>query len=384
MSGTTKATRTTTLSGAAGHLAEQIGWIASHLPTRPAIPILTGMRLQTTDDGWVNAHGTDHRVWAVADLDTDTDGPLDVVVPGRLLASLLVTLPRHLIVTLAIDPDQVRIACGPTRASIRTLPAEDYPEAPAWPEPVGVLDATHLAEAASRIVGAATTDESLPMLQGIHLTLAAQGAMLAATDRYRFAVATAPWTPTLDGEERERTALVPARTLHQAAKALARSETVTVGLNEKGDMIGLSGDGRRITTTLIDHEFPTWERTRKLLPETDVEVDADITDLIESVKRVSLFAESATPVRITITEPGLVVRAGTDEIAAAAADVDARVEADHELVIAMNPTFLAEALTSLPGSRVRFSIGPADRAVLIRPADEEETGLMWMLMPVRQ
>lgn len=379
----TTMTRTATLTGSAAHLADQIGWVASHLPTRPALPVLTGMRLTASSEGWASAQGTDYEVWTQADLEVDTDGPIDVVVPGRLLASLLATLPRTLMVTLAVDPDRVRVSCGPARAEIRTLPAEDYPQAPDWLEPVGNMNAQELAQAVARIHSAASTDEMLPMLQGIHLTLSEQGSQFEATDRYRFALATAPWTPTLDSDENAHTALVAARTLHLAAKALARSETVSIGLGE--DVLTLSGDGRRLMTRTLDTGgFPTWERTHQLVPEMDTEVIVEIAALLESIKRVSLFAERNTPVRIAISADGLVVRAGGGDVGAAAEDIEATVETDRDFTIHVQSAYLTEALAAIPGQHARLSIGPADKPFLARPGDEVEDGLTWLLMPVRQ
>lgn len=375
--------RTATITGSAAILADQIGWIASHLPTRPAVPVIVGVRLTATPDGAVTARGTDYEVWTQADLDVDADGPVDVVVPGRLLASLLSSLPRTLMVTLAVDADRVRVTCGSTRAEIHALPLEDYPDAPDWPEPLGTMDAAHLYQAVSRVVAGASTDETLPMLTGIHVTLSERDARFEATDRYRFALATAAWTPTLDGDDTAHTALVPARTLHQAAKALAKSETVNVSRTE--DMLSLTGDGRRIMTRLLDGEFPTWEgRTRHLVPELDIEVDVAITDLVATVKRISLFVERHQPIRLSIGAEGLVVRAGEGEAGTAAEDVDAQVDTDRDLVAHVMHGYFLDALAAIPGERVRLSIAHPERPFLLSPGDETESGLTWLLMPVRQ
>ncbi|QUX26346.1 MULTISPECIES: DNA polymerase III subunit beta [Nocardiopsis] len=379
---TATATRTATITGSAGHLADQIGWVAAHLPTRPAVPVLVGVRLSATPDGAVTARGTDYEVWACADLDVDTDGLVDVVLPGRLLSALLSSLPRHLMVTLAVDHDQVRVTCGPTRASLRTLPLEEYPDFPAWPEPLGTVDAHDLAQAVSRIVAAASTDVELVALTGIHLAFGPQGMQAEATDRYRFALATAPWTPTLDGDDTTHTALVPALTLHQTTKALAKSETVNIGRD--GDTVSLTGDGRRLMTRLLDGEFPTWERMHTLAQGQDIEVDVAITALRDTIKRVSLFAERTTPLRISITGEGLVVRSGSEDLGAVAEDVDAHVETDRDLVVHVQPHFLTEALAAIPGETVRLSFGHPEKPFLARPGDEEQSGLMWLVMPVRQ
>ncbi|MDE3722972.1 hypothetical protein PWG71_16405 [Nocardiopsis sp. N85] len=50
----------------------------------------------------------------------------------------------------------------------------------------------------------------------------------------------------------------------------------------------------------------------------------------------------------------------------------------------VQPDHLTETLAAIPGQRARLSIGPAERPFPIRPDDEEEHGLTWLLMPVRR
>ncbi|WP_306368440.1 DNA polymerase III subunit beta [Nocardiopsis sp. CC223A] len=122
----------------------------------------------------------------------------------------------------------------------------------------------------------------------------------------------------------------------------------------------------------------------KLAVGQDIEVDVEIAALRDTIKRVSLFAERSTPLRISITGEGLVVRSGSEDLGAVAEDVDARIDTDRDLTIHVQAHFLTEALAATPGERARLSLGHPEKPFLIRPGDEEETGLMWLLMPVRQ
>lgn len=382
------ATRATTLTASAGHLADRIGWVATHTNPNSVLPVLAGVHLAITADGTVATAG-DLDTWARADLDIDADGQGEVLVPGRLFASLLATLPPGRMVTLAISGDRVTVSCGATQASIRTLPVEDFPTLPAWPDRLGEMAAADLAEATRQVVDAADTDPACPGMCGIELTLSETGAMVTATDRYRFALATAPWTPVLANDDQEHKALVPAVLLNQAAKAMAKAgEQLGVGLatgEGTADVLALYGEGLRLCTRLISSQTVGWDRAQRFLPEMDTEITVAAADLVDAIKRVGLFAARGTAVRITITPGGLVVSAGADDESAASEEVDAQVDTDQdEIKLAVRPDYLLLALTTPRCERMRLSLGPVDRPLLVRTDDDEETGYMHIVMPIRQ
>src|SRR5438270_546116 len=107
-------------------------------------------------------------------------------------------------------------------------------------------------------------------------------------------------------------ALVPAKTLDDTAKTLGPlGGQVTIALARGGvgeGMIGFAGGTRRTTSRLLDGDFP---KVRSLRPDThSAQAKVPVSALAEVVKRVSLVAERATPVRLGFSEDGLVVEAG--------------------------------------------------------------------------
>lgn len=375
---------TVTLTASAGHLAAQIGWVASHLPARPAIPVLAGLRLEATGEGRVQVTGTDYEVWAAADLDADTTGTGVAVLPGRLLAQLLAKLPPAHMVHLEIEAERARLRCGPTRASLRTLPAEDYPAPPTWPTAIGQTDAATLARAVGRVAGAASTDHSLAALTGVHIRLASQGMVLTATDRYRAARDIAQWEPVLDNNQ-ESELLVPAATLAGAVKTLSGTVQVGITRNEWGhpEVLGLGDETRRLATRLLTHEqFPDADQlTTPTLDEHTAQVEVETTVLISAVQRARLFAAGATPLVLELDSDHLVVHGGAD-----GEDTDEQVPAQHTgkpLQIAFNGDLLLGAVGALRSERVRMVIASPTRPVVLLPQDEGDP--CWQLaMPIRQ
>src|SRR3954467_15106164 len=226
------------------------------------------------------------------------------------------------------------------------------------PEVAGTLGSDAFAAAVASVAVAAGRDDTLPVLTGIRIEIDGEDVTLAATDRYRLAVRTLRWKPV--DPALQATALVPARTLAEAAKSLTSGAEVTLALATGGTgegMLGLSGGSRRTTTRLLDGEFPKY---RSLLPHTAAATAAiDTNPLTETVRRVSLVATRTSPVRLSFSADGLVLEAGGLDEAEAAGALPASVGGEP-LTIPVHPTYLLDGLGAIDsdGGRVAFTRPP--------------------------
>ena len=194
-------------------LAEALAWVARALPTRPVVPVLSGLRLERGTGLTLSCF--DYEVSATAQIEAEVGEPGTVIVPG--CSPIYRSLPA-LAVEVATDADTVNLTCGSAEFTLFALPAEEYPELPAPPPLAGTVDGGVLGAAISQVVTAASRDDTLPMLTGVCLDIDGAALTLAATDRYRLAVREMPWEPVLPGLR--AAGLVPARTLADAARAM--------------------------------------------------------------------------------------------------------------------------------------------------------------------
>ena len=221
------------------------------------------------------------------------------------------------------------------------------------------------------------------MLTGVCLDIDGAALTLAATDRYRLAVREMPWEPVQPGVR--AAALVPARTLADAARAMTPGVPVTVafgpgapGPNRPDSrpqdeprpaegMISFGIGGRQLTTRLIGGEFI---RYRSRFPtEFGCRADVPAGPFTEAVRRVSLVADRASPVRLTFGPGQVLIEAQTEGRARAVETVPADFSGT-EPVIAFNPHYLLDGLVAaaVPGQPRphaargrRWRRGPATR-----------------------
>jgi DNA polymerase-3 subunit beta len=363
-------------------LADAVAWAARILPQKSQLPVLAGLRLDADSSGALRLSGFDYEVSAEAELDVMVAEAGSVLVPGRLLADITRSLPGQP-VEIATEGTRVQVTCGSARFTLPTLPLDEYPTLPDMPEVAGTLGSDAFAAAVTSVAVAAGRDDTLPVLTGVRIEIDGEDVTLAATDRYRLAVRTLRWQPA--DPSLQATALVPARTLAEAAKSLTAGAEVTLALASGGTgegMFGLSGATRRTTTRLLDGEFPKY---RSLLPDTAAATASIDTDaLAEAVRRVSLVATRTSPVRLSFSSDGLVLEAGGLEEAEAAESLPASFEGEP-LTIAFNPAYLLDGLGAIDSDEARQSFTAATKpAVLTGKASEDGKGdYRYLLMPVR-
>jgi DNA polymerase-3 subunit beta len=350
--------------------AEASSWVLRSVGTRATLPVLGGV-LVVAEEG-IRLAGTDLEVGAEATVEGAIDGQGRTVLPGRVLGEIARTLPPGT-VRIEAEGGQAKITCGSAEFTLRTLPTEDFPSlAPPADAPSGTLPAGEFATAVTQVTKAASRDEARPVLTGVLVESEAGKVTLAATDSYRLAIREIAWK----GPKPSLRRVVPARALSEAARAAENEDEVVLSLGET--QVSVIGKERRLTTRLIEGEFPNW---RQLLPEDQPNrLSVDREAFGEAVRRVGILAQQGTPVRLELGPSGVRLTAGTQDVGEAADLVDGKYEGEP-LVIAFNPTYLSDGLSVMEGSEVVLTCRDGLKPAVLRSPDS--ASFLYLLMPVR-
>lgn len=336
-----------------------------------SLPVLSGIRVQLMGDQ-LHLTGTDLELTISVEITVSGDGDGVVVLPGRLASDIVRALPAGS-VEIEVGDDEARIAAGRSEFSLRVLPADEFPRlTEATGEPV-TLASAELASALSQVVRAASSDDARPILTGVLLAAEAGGLRLVATDSYRLAIRDLPGTTVLaEGQH----VLVPSRALQELARVLSGAETLAVRLGEREASFEIGGT--RLTTVLIEGEFPPYERLIPQAQPNRLTVGREV--LLEAVRRVKLLAREATPVRLSMSNDGLELVAVTQDVGQAHESLDAKFEGT-ELTVAFNPEYLVQGIEVAPGDEVTIETVDALKPALLRVPEHPE--FLYLLMPVR-
>jgi DNA polymerase III subunit beta len=368
-----------------GALGEGVAFVSRALPSRPVLPLLSGMLIEASADR-LTLSCFDYEVSARISVAADVATPGSALVPGRLLAEITRSLPARP-ADFAADAGVVNLTCGRAEFGLVCLPMDDYPALPEVPEPVGAADSGLLAAAVAQVAPAASRDDTLPMLTAVCIDITGDVLTLAATDRYRLAARELSFVPSEPG--RRALALVPAKFMVEAARTFRPGVPVTLAFGSEGGqrrgqdaadqprpaegIVSFDSGDRRLTARLIGGEFIRYRNRFDDDFACRAELPAD--PIIDAVRRAALVAERAGPVRLSFGLDQVVIEAHAEGRARAAETVGAQFSGDQP-VISFNPHYLLDGLMAAAASGVRAATAgqqgePGDRG---EPGEQGEPG----------
>jgi DNA polymerase-3 subunit beta len=371
-----------------GALGEAVAFVSRALPSRPVVPLLSGMLIEASA-GVLTLSCFDYEVSARVSVDADVVTPGSALVPGRLLAEITRSLPAQP-ADFAADAGVVNLTCGRAEFGLVCLPMEDYPALPDSPGPVGVLDSGLLAAAVAQVAPAASRDDTLPMLTAVCIDISGDVLTLAATDRYRLAARDVSFAPS--GPGRRALALVPAKIMVEAARTFRPGVPVTLafgtehgrrGSQDPADqprpaegLISFDSGRRRLTARLIGGEFIRYRS--RFGDDFACRAEVPAGPVIDAVRRAALVAERAGPVRLSFASDQVVIEAHAQGRARAAETVAAEFSGDQP-VISFNPHYLLDGLTAAAASGAGAATAgqpgePGDRVPPGEPVEQVPPG----------
>lgn len=359
--------------------ADLLAWTASQLDAKPTNPVLAGLLLEAAEDQ-VSISGTSYCGDARATLPADVMEPGRMAIPGRMSAQVMGSYKSEL-VELADANQQLEITAERDVFRLSVLPAHDYPRLAERRAVDGHVDAGDLIAAVKQVVKA--TDYDLKTIgnelwrSGIQFVAEGDQLLIWATDRYRMAAQTIPWTPAREHGPLE--ALVVGHYLEAAVKGLEGS----IGLSLEGKTFGIGDQVRTSTIGLIDvgsripyKKFPVSGATEAVLP---------VAELVETVRRTTLVAGDGKPkILLGFGADDITVRAAGDDTGAVALNhIDGQHIDGPPLQIAFKPGYLLDALTAADVPEVRISLTTPTRPAVITAVDPDASSYRHVVMPVR-
>ena len=330
------------------------------------------------------------------DLDTTIEVKLDVgpnhymegkaAPPARLFHDVVKSLGSGAVTFDASEPGEAHIKGGGAEFNLRLVPADDFPDLPSQsqddqhpysaPTTIGGAD---LSAALNKVVGAASSDDSRPILTGVNFEVEGDVLRLAATDSYRLAVCGIEHASLLGDRQK---VLLPGPALKELQRLLDDDESVTVRFSDI--RAEFTVDNVTLATRLIPGDFPNY---KGLIPEDDqpnrLVVDRKV--FLGVLQRMRLLAQESSPVRLRMSPDSVEVIAITQDVGKANEVLPAEYTGE-DLLVAFNPTYLIGGLETLTGDKMALGTTDGVKPALMRsvPEDDEPADdSLYLLMPVR-
>ncbi len=365
------------------NLSRGLANVSRAVASRATLPVTQNVLLEG-DNGQLKLTATNTEISISTWIGAQIEGEGSITVPARMLTDFVNSLPGQTVkIEFQNDPVGVIVTCDKFNGTINGIAAEEFPPIPTVDGGSSVtIPADTFRGALERVVFAAATDDSRPVLTGVKVELADDSFTLAAADGFRLAVETGKLGTSV---ETEVGVIVPAKTLAEVERLLGDgSSTVELSIDANGRSAKFRLDTSEVVTALVQGTFPDYE---KLIPTSyGTKATVDLSSMVQATRAASIFARDGSGIIRVIVSPGEDDGAGTVKVISRAEEVgsnenelDAKVEGE-ETKVAFNSKFLMDVLNVMNGDDVDLETTTPSSPGVFR--SEKHQGYTHVVMPM--
>ncbi len=369
------------------NLLKALSHVQSVVERRNAVPILSNVKLECLDDGFLSLTTTDTDISIKDKLEANIIEPGAITVPAATLYDIVRKLGSGIeisIVSAGEDASTCEFKVNNSEFNLPCLPVADFPN-------FEINKPTHSFKISSEICKALfnktrhaiSADETRYYLNGVymHPTTAEDNTNIlrvVATDSHRLARAQ---TTLPSGCEDMPGVIIPKKTVGEVIKLLEDYiGELEIGISSKKIIFTIGATV--LNSKLIEGKFPDYDRVIPKNNDKTLEVSrADLTRAIDLVTSVS--NDKTRAVRFNIAPSKMEVYASSEMNGNARGVQEINVVSSslEPITIGFNSRYVLEALSAIEGDTVQITFSTSVSAVIAQ--DPAEVSYIYILMPMQ-
>ncbi|HXX12418.1 MAG TPA: DNA polymerase III subunit beta [Burkholderiales bacterium] len=343
---------------------------------RHTLPILSNVLLEV-GAGKLSLTATDLEIQVAAEADASEAADVQATtVSARKLLDILRSLPDATTVSLELQDKRLQLRAGPSKFSLQTLPAQDFPKIAAGSAPAAQaqLPQKDLKRLLALVQYAMAQQDIRYYLNGLLLSLREDALVVVATDGHRLALA----THAMPLGAAKTDVILPRKAILELAKLLADTDdpvTLRVSDNQASFAFGRVS----FVTKLVDGKFPDYQ---KVIPAGYKKgFVCDRSTLQQALQRAAILSnEKFRGVRWVLTADSLRIVCSNSE----------HEEAEEELAISyggealdvgFNVTYLLDVLGNVQATQLECALGDSNSSMLMTIPGNPD--FKYVVMPMR-
>ncbi len=350
--------------------------VSGVVPTSSAIPVLSNLLIET-EGGRMKISATDLDISVISNVECDVEEEGAITVAARRLQEIVRELSGE-DVLIEAKGEKIAITCERATFRMMGMEKEQFPKiADLTQEKKISLSGELLEKMIKRTIYSVARDDTRPALCGVLWELSSGEIAMVGTDAHRLA------RMGVKGEfaiEEEISVIVPPKALNQILKLISPEEAIEIAIDNA--YVGFFVGDTTVYCRRIEGTFPNY---RKVIPENNKNIlVVGRNELMSATKRVSLLADSKTrKIKMHLTKEGLKLTASTPDLGEAEEEVPAEYTGE-DLVIGYNASYILDVLKTTESEKIRFELGTAIGASILRPHEEGEgEEYLCLVMPLR-
>ena len=345
------------------------------ISTKVAIPTLSKIKIDVSTEG-ITLTGSNGQISIENFLSKDDENagmlitdPGSILLEASFFESVVNNLPEVTFEFKEIEQNQVVLTSGQSEITLKGLDVEMYPRIQEMPtENPLKIKAGVLKEIFTETAFAVSTQESRPILTGLHLTLTDNKILKSvATDSHRMSQRVI----TLDKLSENFDLVLPNKSVN-SFKSVFSDDDTELDIFFSSNQILIRNETISFYTRLVEGNYPD---TNRLIPsDADYTLDLtfDVANLRHTMDRAKLLSNATTngTVKLSITGDQIIATVNSPEVGSVHEEITPLAKSGDDLTISFNPQYLIDALKVIkePEVRIRF-ISPVRPFTLVPKSD---------------
>ncbi|MEE9491147.1 MAG: DNA polymerase III subunit beta [Dehalococcoidia bacterium] len=353
-------------------LSKGLAVVGRAVATRAVLPITNNV-LIATEGSQLKLAATNLEIAITCWIGATIEEEGTITIPARLVTDFVNSLPSGRIdMILSPRSQSLELRCARYEAHVSGLDPADFPPIPKIAEGVTVkVKAEELRMAINQVVFAAASEESRPVLTGVHAEFDGDQLTLAAADGFRLAVRKLSLDTPVD---EKISVIIPARSLAELNRLITdQQEPVELTINPKKSQTIFRLRNAEMVSQLIQGTFPNYEQ---LIPQAySTRAVVKLSEFLMATRSASIFARDGSGiVRLQIMPKDgkgkIAISARAEEVGDNLGEVDAVVEGE-EAKVAFNSKYLMDVLGVLTEEEVALEATTSSSPGVIRPVGKD-------------
>ena len=350
-----------------------------------AIPILSTVKIDVTNEG-ITLIGSNGQISIENFISIkNEDAGLLVTSSGSILLeatffiNVVSSLPDITLDFKEIDQKQIVLTSGKSEITLKGKDADQYPRIQeiSASNPL-VLETSVLKNIINETAFAASTQESRPILTGVHFVLTEnKNLKTVATDSHRMSQKQIILEKNGDNFD----VVIPSRSLREFS-AVFTDDIETVEIYFTNNQLLFRSENISFYTRLLEGNYPDTDR---LIPtEFTSIVTFDKNNLRYAMERARLRSNATQngTVKLEIINGVVSAHVNSPEVGRVNEEIDTESISGQDLTISFNPTYLIDSLKAINSEKVTISFISAVRPFTLKPSDDTENFIQ-LITPVR-
>ena len=248
------------------NLIAALATVGRIVPSRSTLPIVQNVLIEC-DEGMIRISGTDLSASIRTKVGAMIEENGSIAIPFRPLYELVRSFPEDRIDIEVIESEDekdtncVIIKSGHHTGRLNTAKAQDFPPTEVSGEGLELsFPASQLEQSISKVKFSTATEESRPVLKGIHIKASAekQSITFVAADGFRLSVCEMEVTENIPEDIK---ITVPRETMEEVERLCGRTQgNITVTIQHEKGQVRFKNEATTIISQILQGEFPNYEQ----------------------------------------------------------------------------------------------------------------------------